>query len=263
MGVLNPLRIGPRPVRTRVLVLYRADPAALEPLLPKGMQPRLWRGCGIVGLCYTRLGALGGRFWPQRLGASSDHLAYRIAVDLEERSGVQAGTWVPLRETSSWLRARYGGKLQRGDYRRAEFQVELDPFGLRLLVTSGDHEDLYLRAEVAPDQHGSIFATPRSAEEFLVATRGVRPVDVIAPEADDIELALGSSAPEPLRVFELRSDYLADPTVFPPGALALDSAFRLVSKRFAPRPSPAVAMESVLAKSGAPPAVTAFSRGPG
>jgi len=257
MGALAPLRIGRRPVRTRVLVLFRADPAVLEPLLPPKTRPRLHAGCGVLGLCYTRLGTLGGRFLPQRLNGSTDHLSYRIAVEFEGRAGSREGTWVLRRETSSWLRARCGGRLQRGDYRRSAFEVEQDALAFGLRVRHGDVEELFLRAGVTLEPTTSLFGSTRGAEEFLTLTRSIRPVDVIAPEADDLDLAEGRVAPEPLQVHELRCAYLADSTDFPAGSLRMDSAFRLVTRRLVPVVRRSRALESALTEGGPSPAVTA------
>ena len=238
MGAFPALLLGRRPVRCRCLVVYRVDPRAVERLLPEKLRVRSMLGRAIVTACYTRLGTP-ALFARQSLfrrregaGAGSDHLAYRFAVEREDGS---AATWIARRETSSWLEARCGAKLLGGEYGRSAFQVKEDAFGIELAVGSERGETFYLRAETAPATNGSLFPSAQALEAFLGADQPVRPYDVFAPEADELDLA-EHFAPTPLAVFEARAAFLsAEP--FAPGAAELDSAWRIVSRRMTPVPS--------------------------
>jgi len=200
-------------------------------LLPGGLRPVLEGGYAVAGLCYTRLGSIRSRWIPRRLGSTSDHLAVRIAAEFDGRKTPRRGTWILRRQKSSWIEARCGDKLLRGDYRRAVFDLEENPFGLTLSVRNGEREELFLRAEVADGLGGSLFSGPRHAEEFLAETEGARPHDIFAPEADDLEIRTGAFAPEPLSVLEVRSAFFEDSDLFPPGAVRLDCALRFGARR--------------------------------
>lgn len=231
MGTLGPLRIGRRPIGCRILVLYRIEPEVAQGLLPGGLQPVLEGGYAIAGLCYTRLGSNRSRWLPRRLGSPSDHLAVRIAAEFDGRKTPKQGTWILRRQTSSWIEARCGDKLFRGDYRRAVFDLDENAAGLTLTVRNGEREELFLRAEAADGLRGSLFCSPRHAEEFLAATEGARPHDIFAPEADDLEIRTGAFAPEPLSVLEVRSAFFEDPALFSPDTAHLDCALRLSARR--------------------------------
>lgn len=206
-------------------MVYRLDPERLSTALPAGLRPRLASGHAIATVCYTRLGS--NRLFRAREGRSgaSDHLAYRFAVERED-GGPEA--WIARRETSSWLEARCGAKLLRGEYGRSSFQVREDSFAFELLVEGEHGEEFYLRGEAAGAPQRSLFASGHALEGFLGEDRAVSPHDVFAPEADELDLAR-NFAPEPLAVFEARSGFLrAAP--FGPG-VELDSAWRLVTRR--------------------------------
>ena len=224
MGAFPSLKIGRRPIRCRVLVLYRIDPSVLQRVLPAGMRPRIVQSYAVGVACYTRLGP--SRF----LRSSSDHLAYRFALEREDKDGPQPVTWVARRETSSWLEARCGEKLLRGEYGRSVFELHEDQFGLKLAVTSPRGEEFHLRAE-APGKLGeSLFPSPHAVESFFAEHGEIQPADVFAPEADELDLKT-CFAPEPLAVFEVRSLFFDDRTVFPSGSATLDSAWRVVERR--------------------------------
>lgn len=219
-------------MRCRILVVYRVEPGVASRLLPEGLSPRLVQGRAVGLVCYTRLGTLRSRFLP-RQGAALDHLAYRFAVEREGSTGSEEGTWVQHRETSSWLAGRLGERFVRGEYGRSRFQLQEQAFGLELRVESERGEELYLRAEACGAPTGSMFSRPQELEGFLDASGAVRPLDVFAPEADQIDLNEGF-APEPLSVFELRAPFFEDERHFPPGTAVLDSAWRLVTRRAQP-----------------------------
>ena len=225
MGAFPSLKIGRRPIRCRVLVLYRLDPNVLQRVLPAGMRPRTVQDYAVGEACYTRLGP--SRFLP---GRDSDHLAYRFALEREDKDGPQPVTWIARRETSSWLEARCGEKLLRGEYGRSVFEVHEDQFGLQLAVTSARGEEFRLRAE-APGKLGeSLFPSPHAVENFFAEHGEIQPADVFAPEADELDLKT-CFAPEPLAVFEVRSLFFDDRAVFPGGSAVLDSAWRVVERR--------------------------------
>jgi hypothetical protein len=208
-------------VRSRVLAIYRLEPDWLEALLPSGLEPRLNQGYAIGAVCYTRLGA--PRLFRSRTRAS-DHLAYRFAVT--DAKGNDA-TWVARRETSSWFEATCGARLLRGEYGRSSFQVTEDAQGIELAVQGEHGVDFYLRGENSGAGSGSLFSCAQDLDEFLGTRCAVRPHDLLAPEADALELTRHVTS-EPLVVFESRSPFL--------DAGQLDSAWRIVRHKLALQP---------------------------
>lgn len=243
MGAFPALPLGRRPIRCRILVVYRLDPLRLKALLPTGMEARVVRGHALAVACYTRLGSKRlfrrggvGSARPPTGGAAreggTEHLAYRIAIRQEDGT---EGTWIARRETSSWLEARCGAKLLGGAYGRSAFQIREEAFRVELRVEGERGEAFYLRGEAAGAATGSLFPGAQALEAFLGAGRPVRPYDVFAPEADELDLA-DHFAPEPLAVFEARSAFL-DEGPLQNASPCLDSAWRVVSRRFEVAPA--------------------------
>lgn len=223
--------IGNRPVRARILLLYRVDPSVAARLLPEGMHPRLHHDQAVGLMCYTRLGSLRSRFLPNQR-AASDHLQVRFAV---ERDGASS-SWVLQRETSSWLGRRLGEHIVRGEYGRSRFHVQESTFELELRVEGERGEALYLRAENCGTSPGKLVSTPHDLERYLGGCGAVEPHDVLAPEADRIDPSEGF-APEPLSIFELRSSFFDNPELFPPGSATVDGAWKLVHTRLERSPA--------------------------
>ena len=235
-----------RPVRLRVVVLYRLSDASAERQLPPELAPRLVHGSAIGTLSYTHLGSLGSRFLPARR-ASSHHVAYRVAATC--RSSGADVTWVVRRETSSRVGARWSETILRRTHGRARFSLDADATGFELRAEAArrdldPHEALYLRA--APClRTGTLFPSRRDVETFFRDAGDVRPHDVIAREADRID-ASHAFAPEPLTLFELRSAFFDDRDRFP-DAPVIDGAWRLVPQRLRPIFEPTRARHGTLA----------------
>lgn len=229
MAAFPALTLGRRPVQSRLLVVYRLEAGLVSELLPSGLVPRLVQSYAVGAVCYTRLGRT--PFFARRT-SGSDHLAYRFAVRRDD--GVE-GTWIARRETSSWLEARCGSKLLRGEYGRSAFRVKEDAFAIELAVEGERGEEFYLRGEAAGASANALFATPQALEGFLGCDRLLKPYDVFAPEADELDLA-AHFAPEPLAVFEARSAFFGE-APFTPGASELDSAWRIVTRRLVGAPA--------------------------
>ncbi len=226
------MRIARRPIRSRVVAIYRIDPEALARRLPEGVLPRLHSGEAVAVLCYTRLGTIGSRFLPHR-GASSNHLSYRFLVERSRKGRAVQETWVARRETSSRLGAGLGERILGQDHGRSTFEVAEDVLAFSLRVASARGEEFYLRAEPCGASSSRFLPTAREVQALLCSSGEVRPVDLLVPEADALDVRNGF-APEPLVVFEIRSAFLDDPQVFPAGSTNFDSAWRLVTQRLEP-----------------------------
>lgn len=229
MSAFPALPLGRRPIRCRLLAVYRVDPDVVAAVLPDGLEPRLVNGHAIAAACYTRLGATRlFRLNGARRGGGSDHLAYRFAVQREDGS---SAAWIARRETSSWLEARCGAKLLRGDYGRSAFRVREEGLAIELTVEGEEGEEFYLRGENAAAPPNSLFRSPQALEDVLGEDQPVRPFDVFAPEADELDLTEHYTL-QPLVVFEARSAFLRDGPFAGSGA-ELDGAWRLSTRRLA------------------------------
>lgn len=71
----------------RLLVNWRADPAAVAPLLPAGFAPQLVDGHAVVGVCVIRLRHLRPSGAPRPVGIGSEDAAHPM-TDV-------AATWLP------------------------------------------------------------------------------------------------------------------------------------------------------------------------
>ena len=245
MGAFRTLPLGRRRIQSRVLVLYRLRPERLAALLPAGFTPRVQADFAIGAALYTRLEPV----LPNPRAQGSEHLAYRFAV---QRADGQAAGWVARRETSSWFEARCS-KLLRGAHGRARFRCAESSLTLELTVEGEQGEELYLRGESAPAPGQALFTHPSELEHFLAAEREVRPQDVFAPEADQLQLDK-CFAPEPLTLFEARSRFLSH-APFASGEVELDSAWRLVTRRLDPAPARRAAFQAPPGRAGTAPAL--------
>jgi hypothetical protein len=261
MSAHSPLHFAHRAIECRALALYRAAPEVVQPRLPEGRRPLLAHDHAIIVVCYTRLGAIHRRWLPRRVGSPSDHLSIRVATKHDGKKGhdgrreTEHDSWVLRRRTSSWIEARCGDKLFRGDYARAEFELEEGDDELRLEVRCRDREEFFLHAELAKSLQGSLFPHAREAEELLARTEATSPPDLLAPEADGLELHSGAFAVEPMTPLEIRTPFLENPALFPPGSVELDSVFRLTALRRVEAPQRSRASSSpIIDARGAAPA---------
>jgi len=184
------------------------------------------QGYAIGAACYTRLGPGPLSRLHERGTGGSDHLSYRFAAQRENGAGA---SWVARRETSSWLEARCGSKLLRGEYGRSSFRVQSDVFGIEITVEGERGQGFYLRGEATSTVTNTLFPSAHALESFLREDRHVRPYDLFSPEADELELG-SDFAPEPLAVFETRSAFFSE-SPFAEMKAELDSAWRILNHR--------------------------------
>lgn len=119
-------------IRRRLLVNFRADPAAVQRLLPTRFKPKLHAGHAIIGICLIRLERIRPRWLPPFCGLASENAAHRIAVEGPEAEGV----YIARRDSGSWLNYLVGGRIFPGVHHLARFRV----------IERGDEIDLRMRA---------------------------------------------------------------------------------------------------------------------
>jgi hypothetical protein len=230
------------PIGCRLLIVYRTDPRALAALLPPELAPAEFKGHGLAALVYTHRVRASGRWWKAPPSQGGDLLSLRFDAQFHGESPQRAAVWIPRRDTSSELSARMSSLLLPGEHQCCDVALEQSECALELCVKSTRGEELYLRAGLAGELRGSLFANPRELEHWLAEPRIVRPkspFEALEPEFDRSALASGRLAAEPIEVRVLRAHPFDDPQIFAPGTVELDSCWRLVARRGAREAAPA------------------------
>ena len=111
-------------IERRVLLNYRLDPATLQRALPPPFRPKLYRGCGIGGVCMIRFSGLRPRFAPRWLGLGSENAAHRIAVEWEQDGKFCEGVFIPRRDTNSYFNKAFGGRVFPGIFQKRKFECQ-------------------------------------------------------------------------------------------------------------------------------------------
>jgi hypothetical protein len=210
----------------RLLVNYRADPAAIERILPPPFRPKLHRGYAIVGICLIRLKQIRPQFMPLPMGLSSENAAHRIAVEWDADGKCCEGVYIARRDTSSRFNALAGGRLFPGEHHHAKFDVhESDD---RVSISSrGDDGQMQIAvrgriAEGLPED--SVFASLAEASHFFEAGSLGYSVTSDAGRYDGLEMSCDSWSVEPFTVEHVESSFFDDANQFPPGTVTFDCA---------------------------------------
>lgn len=88
-------------ITRHLLVSFRADPGAVQPLLPQPFRPKLHGGYAVAGVCLIRPEKVRPAGWPSVIGISSENAALRIAVGWTENGTRKQGVSIPRRDTSA------------------------------------------------------------------------------------------------------------------------------------------------------------------
>ncbi|QTN33343.1 DUF2071 domain-containing protein [Akkermansiaceae bacterium] len=214
-------------IRRRILLNYRVSPDIAAALVPSRFRPKLVRGHAIAGICLIRLEEIRPKGLPGFLGISSENSAHRIAVEWEGDDGeAREGVFVPRRDTGSRLNSLAGGRLFPGVHHFSEFRAIDRDGNISLRVDAGDATplvDLELRGSC--DFPGtSVFASLTEASEFFEAGcigYSARPDSC---RLDGLLLKASGWKVSPLEVLRAASSFYDDPSIFPPGSIALDHA---------------------------------------
>jgi hypothetical protein len=143
-------------IRRRLLVNFRADPAAVQRLLPTRFKPKLHAGHAIIGICLIRLESIRPRWLPLPWGMASENGAHRIAVEWAGDKGVREGVYIARRDSSSWLNHLAGGRIFPGVHYLAGFDVT-DRDGVIDLLMQSRHDDV--RVAVRGREAGALPST--------------------------------------------------------------------------------------------------------
>jgi hypothetical protein len=210
----------------RLLVNYRADPAAIERILPQPFRPKLHRGYAIAGICLIRLKQIRPQFMPLPMGLSSENAAHRIAVEWDAGGQVREGVYIPRRDTNSRFNALAGGRLFPGEHHHAKFNVRESDDRVSIESHSDDGQmQISVRGRIAeslPDS--SVFASLDEASQFFEAGSLGYSVTSDAGRFDGLEMSCDSWSVEPFAVEQVKSSFFDDANQFPPGTVTFDCA---------------------------------------
>lgn len=234
-------------IERRLLVNYRADPAAIEPLLPAGLRPQLVGGHAVVGICLIRLGAMRPQGWPGAIGLRSENAAHRIAVEWGGGSGV----FIHRRDTDARINVLVGGRLFPGVHHRAEFRVAESTEKVEVGFDACDGSaSVHVVAAPGATMRGELFRSVHEASEFFrLGAVGLSPgradcaLEGVVLETDQWRV-------EPADILAAASSYF---DALPAGSVELDHALIMRDVPVVWRPSASSARRHAAA-TAAPPA---------
>jgi hypothetical protein len=211
-------------IKRRLLVNYRVDPAVMQRHLPAPFRPKLHDGCAIAGICLIRLENIRPRRFPKLVGLSSENAAHRIAVVWKDAAGSHEGVYIPRRDTGSLVNHLAGGRLFPGEHQRATFDVVEDGRQVALHMRSADGliEIDVVAHTVDQLPSSSRFNSVTEASAFFESGGVGYSVTSSKHRLDGVVLTTESWKVEPLEVEQARSTYFANPSMFPPGSIAVD-----------------------------------------
>ncbi len=214
-------------IKRRILVNYRADPSAIQKILPKGFRPKLHKGKAIAGICLIRLEHTRPKFAPEFVGVASENAAHRIAVEWENENGITTeGVYIPRRDTDSLVVSTFGGKLFSSEHHKADFEISENENEIKFSMESDDKTAFVKlfgkRSEKFPEN--SVFASLAEASNFFEkgslgysATKGEKSLDGIILDIKNWKV-------ESLALDFVESSFYDDAGVFPKGSINFDHA---------------------------------------
>ncbi len=212
-------------IKRRILVNYRAEPSAVEKVLPKGFRPKLHKGKVIAGICLIRLEHIRPKLTPEFIGINSENAAHRIAVLWEENGKTREGVFIPRRDTNSFINATVGGTFFPGEHHKADFTVE-DVDEIDFAMQSKDKTvSVELKGKISeslPDN--SIFSSLIEASNFFETGSLGYSVTNDARHLDGIILQTKEWKVDALELDFVHSSYYEDESTFPGGSIEFDHA---------------------------------------
>lgn len=222
-----PLPVMAGVIDRRILVNYRADPAVVAGMLPAPFHPKTVRRTALVGICLIRLRQVRPRFLPAWVGLGSENAAHRFAVEWDDHGTLREGVYVRRRDTSSYLNSFAGGRIFPGVHSHARFQVRESETHFDIGIRSDDDVTrIHVVADLATAlPPSSIFRSLQEASDFFQAGSLGYSATASPDRHEGLELCCREWTMEPLAVTLVRSSFFEDQAFFPPGSIALDSAF--------------------------------------
>lgn len=213
-------------IKRRILVNFRAEPNAIQQILPAQFRPKLHNGKAVAGICLIRLEQMRPKLAPEFIGVSSENAAHRIAVLWDENGETKEGVFIPRRDTGSFLNHAVGGTIFPGEANKATFEVEENEDEISFAMRSDDKAvAVELNGRIADYlPQNSIFASLAEASRFFEtgslgysATKGGNYLDGIVLETKEWRV-------DTLDLDFVRSSFYEDEATFPNGSIKFDHA---------------------------------------
>jgi len=214
-------------IKRRILVNYRAQPKAIQKILPPCFRPKLHDGRAVAGICLIRLEHIRPKYAPEFVGISSENAAHRIAVLWEDESGErQEGVYIPRRDTNSFINHVAGGALFPGEHNAADFSVTESEREIDFAMRSKDGAiEVKLTGEVSENlPKNSIFPSIAEASAFFEKGSLGYSVTKGGKELDGITLQIENWKVEALDLDLVKSNYYENENVFSKDLIEFDHA---------------------------------------
>ena len=214
-------------IKRRILVNHRAEPQAIQKILPPRFRPKLHEGHAIAGICLIRLEHIRPKYAPEFVGISSENAAHRIAVLWEDENGeTKEGVFIPRRDTNSFINHVAGGTLFPGEHNAADFSVTENGREINFAMCSKDGKvEVKLKGEISEKfPENSIFSSIAEASEFFEKGSLGYSVTKNGQELDGITLKIESWKVEALNLDSVESNFYKNEAMFPKGSIVFDHA---------------------------------------
>jgi len=216
----------------RILVNYRVDPEILARLLPAPFRPQKVNGWGLAGICLIRMKQIRPSFAPAFLGIASENAAHRIAVEWNESEtsagggGLHQGVYIRRRDTNSWINCLAGGRIFPGQHNAARFEVDESADRFHVSLCSTDQATRMSVTARLTDHlpADSIFRSVAEVSNFFQAGSLGYSDSCQSGRFQGLTLQCRDWHVDSLEVEEASSSLFDDPSLFPPGSIALDNA---------------------------------------
>jgi hypothetical protein len=206
----------------RILVNFTADPDTVRKIIPEPFRPKIYKDKAIVGICLIRLKNIKPKGLPDFVGISSENGAHRIAVEWDEEGQTKEGVYIPRRDTSLKLNALVGGRIFPGKHYLAKFNVMETDGNYHIHFTSSDNTSICIDAKETNDfDPNSIFGTLENASNFF--EKGSVGYSPNGDKYEGLKLQAYKWQVQPLEVFNVKSSFFENETVFPKGSIHFDN----------------------------------------
>ncbi len=210
----------------RVVVVYRLDPSVVLGLMPAPFEAQVVHGFAVGTISLSRLTDVRPEGMPSWLGGSGEHATHCFAARWTDQRRPATGVFVQTRHTSSRLTAVIGDRLFPGVRGRARFTLEDDSGKVHFGFSSRDGSHVDASVEATDELIGSeLFASTDEASQLLRRAALDYSLRRKGGRLDGVEVRTDTWRIESTRIKYARSSYFDDPTVFPAGTAAVDSAF--------------------------------------
>ncbi|WP_413290762.1 DUF2071 domain-containing protein [Bdellovibrio sp. HCB337] len=216
----------------RILLNYTIDPQYLEKFLPPRFKPRLYKGVGVGGICMIRFSNLRPQYAPSFFGIDSENAAHRIAVEWESKDQKHEGVFIPKRNTASQFNYWAGGRIFPGIFQKSQFKVH-EENGIYSVKICQDGKDIVSFegrvSDVFPKD--SVFANLEEASNFFAKGSVGYSLSKDQTYFQGMELRLLDWSIRPLEILSASVDLYENESIFPKGAVRLDSAMLMENLR--------------------------------